>query len=192
MDIELKKEYDYSDYMDVDVLKNIQQNPLADYKKHTKDDRKSKVQKTLKETSLSGDIRLDFANMSDDEKILVDHEFDNFDYCKLIYSAANRKLIFSLGANSHKLFMCIMFSLEYKSEIVNLSPTKIKKLGCKMSPGTLRKAIIELTDKKIINRIGSNQKAADYQHFFINPQMVFRGSSKRYYKAVLHYHPDYE
>ena len=169
---------------------NAQWNPLADYKAQVS--HKSKVRnKRFGETSLIHDILEDFRKTPPNKKIYFRDDVGNFEHSKLITGIDNRNTIMSLQPNSQKLFLWILFELDYRMETVEIHPDKIEKLGFIMALGTFRNSIKDLCQKNIIRRVSNKVKTKDYWTFYINPQIMWKGDSKRYYKDVLSVYPHY-
>jgi len=186
----MKKSPQELDAIDEDTYKKAKRNPLADYILQTKT-RPGKLRKKIRDTSLDGDHRLHFANVGDDEDISINHDYGNFNFCKLIYSAKNRDTVLAMGSNTQKLFLWISYNLEYKTEIIELNYNKPQNAEYGMSLNTFKKSIKELESNNIIRRIGTNEKQDDYWLFHINPQVIFVGDAKRYYEGVVEHHRDY-
>ena len=176
--------------MDQEVYRTAGRNPLANYALQT-ENRVSSVQKRIRDTSLRGDIRLDFAKISDDEKVFVRHDYGNFNFCKLMYSAQIRNKVLQMAPNTQKLFLWLIYNLGTKSETIELNFDKKQLVPFGMSRNTFSNAIMELERNEIIKRIGVTKRAADYWMFYINPQVMFVGDAKRYYQGVVEHHPDY-
>lgn len=171
-------------------IKNAKRNPLADYKAQISHKSKAK-NKLFGETSLIHDPLEDFRKTPHNKKIYYREDVGNFEHSKLITGVENRNKIMSLQPNSQKLFLWILFALDYRNETVEIKPEKIIKQGFSMALGTFRKSIEELCQKGIIKRVCNQVKTDEYWIFFINPQIIWKGDSKRYYKDVLKVHPDY-
>lgn len=172
-------------------LKNIKANPLVDYAKETKKSGSRRMQKTIADTSLDDDIRLELIGLSQKVKIYFKHEVGDINYCKVMSTAKNRTLISGLNANTQKLFLWIVYALKFRGDIVELDLEKMKTLGFQMSIGTFRNSILELQANSIIRRVGIRPKDEDYWMFFINPQILFKGDGKKFYNDVVKHHPDY-
>lgn len=164
-------------------------NPLADYKKQVKNNRKP-VKSRYGDTSLSEDARNELWKMDDDTRVDFWLEMGNFPYFKIMLSASNRDLIFSLKPSSLSLFIFIAFNLDFRADEIKIDFKQCKKQKLNISKGSFIKSIEELESKKVIERIGT-KRTPDYWKFFINPQIFFLGDAKKFYKDVLQEHPDY-
>lgn len=166
-------------------------NPLADYKLQIKANKKP-TYKAIKQTSLSNDPRMELMSIGEEYKISYLEDMGNFEHSKILTSAKNRNLILSLGPNSQKLFIWILFALEYRKDTVQLIHDNMTQLGFQMSPNTFRKSIDDLETKGVIKRVSPTAKSEEYWHFFINPQILFKGDAKRFYNDVSTVHPEYK
>lgn len=183
-----KKSKEGQEAKSVEYLKQMKRNPLADYQKQIKANRRT-IEKTIGDTSIGDDIRLELMGLSPEQKIYIWDEIGDMNFGKLMASAKNRNLIMSLSASTLKLFLWIIYALKFRGDVVTLDLAKMEKLGFQMANGTFRNSIKELEDNKIIRRVG--QKKDDYWMFFINPQILFKGDAKRFYNDVLRHHPEY-
>jgi len=164
-------------------------NPLANYELQITPNIKHR-EKRIGDTSLREDTRLNYVGYENESKFYVNEDMGAFDYSKLISSAANRKLILSLKPSAQSLFLWILYELDYKSDTIEVSLARVNKTKFKIVAASLRDAIEELEHHCIIKRIG-NKRTSDYWRFFINPQVIFKGDAKQFYKDVIFYHPEY-
>ena len=166
-------------------------NPLADYKAQVAPNRITKSMK-ISQTSMSNDPRMDLIRKSEGSDFTYRPDMGNFDHSKVLTSIDSRNRIMSLNSNSQKLFLWVVFALSYRSDTVKLDFDKMKELGFKMANATFRNSIDDLISKEIIQRVDPKVKSDDYWQFFINPQVIFKGDAKQFYKDVLLVHPEYE
>jgi hypothetical protein len=165
-------------------------NPLADYAAQIKENR-TPDSRAVSETSLSKDIRLPLLGMEEEDDIDFVVDMGNFPHSKVLLSAANRKTIFSLDSKAQNLFLWIVFMLQFRMDTVILEYNRMKKLGYQASRNTFSDAIEALESKHIIQRINNVPKSLQYWHFFINPQMLFKGDAKTFYRHLIQVHPEW-
>lgn len=161
-------------------------NPLADYAKQIKTS-SYKNSKKIRDTSLSEHVVFPLMGLNNDTDISFREEKGNFPFCKLINNAANFHLISSLTPTSGFILLLILMRLEFLSDQVQIPFDKFSKL---LSVNTFNKSIAELESKGIILRIGIKRNF-DYWHFFINPQIIYRGDAKKFYKQVIDLNPHF-
>lgn len=173
---------------DPEYIASVRFNPLADYKLQIKPN-KIIEKAPLADTTLGGSVLLDLAQMTDDDKIGIKEDKGNFPYAKIVTYPLHRDLLLGLMPTTQSLFLWLLFQIEYRSEIVEISLKKVNK-SLKISANTLNQAIAEMETINIIKRVGKKRKE-DYWHFFINPQFIWKGDAKKYYKDVTRMHPEY-
>jgi hypothetical protein len=166
-------------------------NPLANYQRQIEPNILRR-RKKVKDTNLLDDNQPGFVvGLSGENEILVKEDMAVFDYSKLITSAKNRNVIFSWNTNTIKLFVWLLFVLDYRSDVISLRPENMAKLGFKMAPATFRNSVNELERSGIIKRVNTSPKHENFWSFFINPQVIFKGDAKKFYNDVIKANPDY-
>ncbi len=173
----------------IEKVESAKKNPLANYGLQITDNFRS-IRKKIGDTSLAWNGKLELAGITNDEIFSINENLASFDYSKVITTAHNRDTILSLNPGAQSLFIWILFELDYLSDTVEIEFVSAKRRGLSLAPGTFREAIAELETKKLIKRVGK-KRTKDYWLFFINPQVIFKGDAKGFYKAVLEAHPDY-
>lgn len=170
---------------------NAKLNPLVDYKAQIAVNKKRKG-KTIGETSFNDDPRNELYKVPSDKMIYYRDDMGNFEHAKVIVEpVTNRNTIMSLELSSLKLLFWILFQLEYRCETVNINPIEAKRKGLKMALGSIRNSVEELCRKRILKRVNETPKSIDFWNFFINPQIIWKGDAKKFYKDILNVHPEF-
>ncbi len=179
------------DQKDAEKLKAVRFNPLVDYGAQIHDNFKP-ASKKLGDTSLASDLRVESLKVfSTETRIRYKENMGNFEHSKVVGGASNSNDILSMKHSSQSLFIWILFNLEYRNDTIRIEGELLAKTGLPLATGTLKEAIVELENANIIRRVGA-KRTLDYWLFFINPQIIWKGDAKRFYKDVLKYHPEYE
>lgn len=173
----------------INAIKSVKFNPLANYREQTTDNYITK-EKKVRETSLSGNLRLPFAGIDDDDVLTYKEDMAAFEYSKVICSAKNRNEILSMKPSTQGLFIWIVFALEYRSDTVLITAERINNKGLKLAHPSFLAAIAELEKRRIIKRMG-RKRTNEYWSFHINPQYIFKGNAKDFYKDIIACHPEY-
>ncbi|WP_026768520.1 hypothetical protein [Asinibacterium sp. OR53] len=119
-------------------------------------------------------------------------EMPNYEFTKVINSAKNRNTILNLSDSAVRLFVYILYEIEHLNDTIDLEYEQVQKKGLGIkSRDTYRKAIDKLSEAKVIKRIGKKPKGVDYHLFHFNPQMLFCGEAKNFYRGVIEAHPEY-
>lgn len=167
-----------------DLIRKVKFNPLVDYDYETKPNYRN-IERNIQDTSLMGTPFIEhFANGG---KFISREERDHKNYTKLVTLATNRDLLLTLKPSTLKLFLWIMFKLEYRKDVVRITPEDLK---AHLSRFAFNEAIAELEANAILKRIGE-KRSKDYWDFNINPYYFFKGDAKQFYKDVIKLHPDY-
>ncbi len=174
----------------IDYILSVRRNPLADYAAQIKRNTKRR-NKSLGQTTLSDDMRLSLMGFTEDSPIGIIDDYGNFNHAKIMSSAANRDLLLSMAPTTQSLFIWILFNLRYRCDTVEIDYDKAITTGLSVSKNTLAKAINELEAKEVIRRVSTQKGTDEYWLFFINPQILWKGDAKAFYKDVLKYHADY-
>jgi hypothetical protein len=174
----------------IKYLKSVRRNPLTDYAAQIKSNRKRR-NKTIGQTTLSDDTRLSLVGLREDTELGIYDDYGNFNHAKVMASAANRELLLSLMPTTLSLFIWILFNLRYRSDTVEIKYDHAITTGLSVSENTLTNAIKELEAKHVIKRVGTEKRTEEYWLFFINPQILWKGDAKEFYKDVLKYHEEY-
>lgn len=175
----------------LNYIQGVRFNPLANYELQVEPNKYRKSKK-VSETSLADELRLSFIGMNEDSDISFSDDYGNFKYSKVVDSAANRNSILSMQSSTQSLFIWILFKLDYRSDTVEIRLEEVNATGLSMAPGTFNNSLKELEEKGIIKRIGIQKRLDDYWLFHINPQIIWKGDAKQFYKDVLKYHPEYK
>lgn len=164
-------------------------NPLADYKSLTKTNRRT-IKKKFKNTSYADDFRESNWGVDRETRIDFYQDMSTLPHKKLFDSVKNRRLIFSLSSSASRLFMFILFNLDFRMDEITIRFAACKKQQLYLSNTSFIIGIEELEKKGIIKRIGI-KRTPDYWKFFICPQIIFKGDSIKYFSKVLEIHTDY-
>ena len=178
-----------TDEQKIEYIQNVRFNPLANYALQV-ESKPYKRKKKVSETSLADDVRFDLMNLDEDSNIRITDDYGNFKHSQVISGAANRNLILSMTPTAQSLFIWIHFKLDYRSDTVEIKLEEVNDTGLDISGNTFGNALDELEERNIIKRIGE-KRTDEYWLFHINPQIMWKGNAKRFYKDVLEAHPDY-
>jgi hypothetical protein len=174
------------DISEREKLEKVLFNPLVDYKLQITPNIKKIVMK-ISDTSLGEAAIMPLIRNSEHDKFISYEDRDTLNYSKLVANAKNRDIILKLRPTAHKLFLWILYSLQYRTDVITIKPDMVKRF---ISEKGLREAILQLEGEKIIKRIGK-KKELDFMDFHINPQFFFRGDAKGFYVDLLQVHPEY-
>lgn len=171
----------------------VEFNPLADYKAQMIGRKLNETTK-VSNTSLSEEIVLDLdVNKRIKEgDVTFRKTITGFEHSKVISSAENRDILMSLRPTSQRLFIFILFLLEFRDDTITLDYQNMNSLGLKMTNTTFRQAVTDLEAKDIIKRKPVKPREPKYWDFFINPQILFKGDALNFYKDLDKVHPEYK
>lgn len=168
----------------LEQIKKVKHNPLVDYSFETRPNIKA-MKRHIEDTSL---INVLFIEQQTDNGNFTSYEDrDHKNYTKLVTLAQHRNLILGFKPSTLKLFIWILFKIDYRNDVVNINPESVVSI---LSRAAFKEAIQELEDNNIIKRIGQKRQK-DYWDFHFNPIYFFKGDAKQFYKDVIEVHPDY-
>ncbi|MEO6252106.1 MAG: hypothetical protein ABIO79_02330 [Ferruginibacter sp.] len=111
-------------------------------------------------------------------------EHDEGNHLKLFLDASNKNSIFKLSPRAMTLYVWILYTLSHKTDIITIEPKEVSS-EIAMTENTVRLAIKDMEEAKLIYRIGITRGAELYHDFYVNSLFMFRGRRFHYYRRFL-------